>query len=156
MADIFLQFIFVLFLALGVTALPQPEGNGRLVCPTNQTSLPQIDCNATARAQAILVKRQEFLYGPSLIGNASFFPTGNLAQTMIDTAIGQFEQDETVLAPEIDSDLALAEAAVFTVSYGEELSDSPLTYPPEWRLEHPCRLFWRPLQWPMEDLCSWR
>lgn len=114
------QFMFVLVLALGIAvqgaALPT-HGEIRQGCvPTNQTNIPQNECNATARAQAILVKRQGYLYGPSLIGDASFFPTGNLADVMIQTAIAQFEQDETVLTYEINSDLALAEAAVFAVS----------------------------------------
>jgi hypothetical protein len=111
-------FGLVLILGVAVQAEALPfYGESRSPCvPTNQTSIPQNDCNATARAQAILVKREGYLHGPSLIGNASFFPTGSLAAVMIETAISQFEADEGEIEAEITSDLQLADAAVFGVS----------------------------------------
>jgi hypothetical protein len=109
--------MFVQFVTLGISLISvgQVAALFPRTCPTNQASLPQNDCNATARAAAILIKRQNLMNGPSLIGDASFFPTGPLANTMIQTAIGQFEGDEAPLSAEIQSDLQLAGAAVATV-----------------------------------------
>ena len=39
-------------------------------------SLPMFDPNQTARIAEITENRKGFIYGPSLIGNSSFFPIG--------------------------------------------------------------------------------
>jgi hypothetical protein len=62
------------------------------------------------------MKRQNLMYIPSLIGDASFFPTGTLADKMIQTGIGQFEADGCVLNVEVQSDLQFDSAAVGAVS----------------------------------------
>jgi hypothetical protein len=153
-----LLLAFNLGTTVQAAALPVLDecGKVRQPCvPSNQTTIPQNDCNSTARAEAILVKRQGYLYGPSLLGNASFFPTGSLADVLIENDIALFEQDEGQLNALIASDFQLAEGAVIAVCFPIRSSISPLTCI-EWRLEDPRGLCYRPLQWPMEEFYSRR
>jgi hypothetical protein len=46
-------------------------------------SLPGSDDEPTVRAQAIEIKRQTFLYGPSPAGGGPFFPTGSLGNATV-------------------------------------------------------------------------
>ena len=115
MGNIFLQLAFLMLILLAtvysVTAV-DPRAAGL----SNLTSLPQHDSDPTARSQAILVKRQGYLYGPSLIGNSSFFISGNLGVARMDADIVQFSIDEDYVNGTVSQDLLLVEGAVGAVS----------------------------------------
>ena len=55
-----------------------PEGT-----PDNGFLLPMFDTEVHSRAEEIRFNREGFLYGPSLLGNASVFPTGALGEAMV-------------------------------------------------------------------------
>jgi hypothetical protein len=63
--------------ANAATVRLQPRDNGTLA------SLPQYDSNPAARAAAVAAKKAGYLYGPSLIGNASFYPSGTLGNARV-------------------------------------------------------------------------
>ena len=46
--------------------------------------LPVFDHNLTERTEEIEVNREGYVYGPALLGNTSFFPTGVLGDAMVD------------------------------------------------------------------------
>ncbi len=79
-----------------------------------EASLPQFS-NSTARADAIAIKRQGWLYGPSLLGDASFFPTGALGGSRITSDIVQFRVDSAYITAASDTDLALVQQAIAAV-----------------------------------------
>ena len=62
------------------------------------------------------MKHQNLMYIPSLIGDASSFSTGTLADTMVQTGIGQFEADRGALNVEVQSDLQFASTAIAAVN----------------------------------------
>ncbi|OCL06344.1 Lipoxygenase [Glonium stellatum] len=81
---------------------------------TNQTSLPQFDHNPGERANAILVKRRGYLYGPSKMGNASFFPTGNLGDAMVANDLSLFTATQEAVQSDINTDAVAVQVAVET------------------------------------------
>lgn len=71
----------VLGLALQVAAVPSGSRNLQRRNGTEPYSLPTLDANASERKAAIQVKADTFLYGPSVAGNTSFWPTGSLGNS---------------------------------------------------------------------------
>lgn len=80
-----------------------------------EASLPQFS-DITARLEAISIKRQGWLYGPSLLGNASFFPTGSLGTARMQADMGSFSLDSAYVAPRAQADLLAVQQAVADVS----------------------------------------
>ncbi|KAH7346897.1 putative arachidonate 5-lipoxygenase [Rhexocercosporidium sp. MPI-PUGE-AT-0058] len=76
-----------------------------------EASLPQFS-NITARLEAISIKRQGWLYGPSLLGNASFFPTGSLGIARMQSDMGLFALDSAYVGPRAQADLLAVQQAV--------------------------------------------
>ena len=66
--------------------------NGSAV--TNGTYvLPMFDPNPAARATEIQKNRAGYLYGPSLIGNSSFFLTGPLGDQLVQAEVALWNKD---------------------------------------------------------------
>jgi len=78
-------------------------------------SLPQF-ANITARIEAISIKREGWLYGPSILGNASFFPTGALGTARMQADMALFSAESAYIGPKAQADLAAVQAAVIAVS----------------------------------------
>ncbi|KAK0103807.1 hypothetical protein ONS95_005806 [Cadophora gregata] len=78
-------------------------------------SLPQFS-NSTARLEAINTKREGWLYGPSLLGNASFFPTGSLGTARMQTDMALFAAESAYISPKAQADLAAVQSAVLARS----------------------------------------
>ncbi|KAH9217134.1 lipoxygenase [Leptodontidium sp. 2 PMI_412] len=76
-----------------------------------EASLPQFS-NITARLEAISIKRQGWLYGPSLLGNASFFPTGSLGIARMQSDMGLFAIDNAYISSREQADLLAVQQAV--------------------------------------------
>ena len=74
------------------------------------------DPNSAARAQAISDKRAGFLYGPSILGNTSFFPTGPLGDAMVQRDVAQLNADSAVVATAAEADAALVVQALQKVT----------------------------------------
>ncbi|KAI9046752.1 hypothetical protein LZ554_009490 [Drepanopeziza brunnea f. sp. 'monogermtubi'] len=65
-----------------------------------------------ARADGIREKAAGWLYGPSLIGNASFFPTGALAQKRIQSDLELFKVDSDFMASALEADTRQVQQAI--------------------------------------------
>src|SRR6187402_2184980 len=108
------QATALVLIALGATA--NAAAVPLLSPATKAATLPQFD-NTTSRAAAIRVKREGYLYGPSLLGNSSFFPTGSLAAVRIQADVAQFEVDSTLVTANSDKDLAAVQETITAVSH---------------------------------------
>ena len=84
---------------LGVVAL-SALARGQTQSQTNSSTvgngtyvLPMFDPNPAARATELVKNRAGYLYGPSLIGNSSFFLTGELGDQLVQSDIALWNQD---------------------------------------------------------------
>lgn len=75
-------------------------------------SLPIDDLNAIARAQAIQLKRQTFLYGPGPDHNVTVYPSGLLGNAMVLSELTTFQQEATSHKERVDKDIATVTTAV--------------------------------------------
>lgn len=64
------------------------------------------------RALEIERKRQGYLYGPSLLGNTSYFPTGILGDAMVQQHIDEWSQDASSINGVVDEEAKAAAAAL--------------------------------------------
>lgn len=105
-----------LICALGVftivSALPE------VLKPTVNASyvLPQSDPFPLLREGEVAAEKAGYQYGPSLLGNTSFFPTGPLGGLKVASDIAVFTKDAAYITIAIEKETPLAEEAVITVS----------------------------------------
>ena len=71
-------------------------------------SLPLYDGALSSRVAEIELKRQGFLYGPSLLGNTSYFPTGPLGSAMAQQHVDQWLQDAKWLTRTVEAESVAA------------------------------------------------
>jgi hypothetical protein len=119
-AMVFSQILLIGALSLrSVVSASPPSVNSRSTVstciPTPQASLPKDDCDPATRAAAIETKREGFLYGPSLIGDASFFPAGPLGNATVNADLVPFLADQGAQEAACVSDAVLATTAVSKV-----------------------------------------
>jgi hypothetical protein len=88
-------------LGIASLALAQPNTNTSTVY-----SLPANDLASSIRQQQIAINRAGYLYGPSPLGNTSFFLTGVLGDTLVlsDVAVfgAEYEVFTTLIAMDVD------------------------------------------------------
>jgi len=123
------------FGALTVSAAVLPRQNEDLL-----SSLPQYDNDPASRAAAIevsschqlscftylfesmglilklQVKREGYLYGPSLMGDAAFFPTGVLGNALMAADYAPFFADHAPITQKVIADHQIASASINAVS----------------------------------------
>ncbi|KAH8600906.1 lipoxygenase [Bisporella sp. PMI_857] len=87
-------------------ALPKRQANASLA------TLPQYDDDPVSRAASVEVKRAGFLYGPSLMGDAAFFPTGSLGTTTVNRDFALFYADHAPSTQRAILDHRTASAAI--------------------------------------------
>jgi arachidonate 15-lipoxygenase (second type)/8-lipoxygenase (S-type) len=78
-------------------------------------SLPMTNSNATVRAVAILDKREGFLYGPSICGNVSYWPTGSLGNSTTESDFTTFTVDSQYIQAAIKVDETTAAETITAV-----------------------------------------
>ena len=88
----------------------RPPDDGR-----TRFSLPLYDGALSSRVAEIELKRQGFLYGPSLLGNTSYFPTGPLGRAMAQQHVDQWLQDAQWLTSTVDAESVAATAELTRV-----------------------------------------
>ena len=84
-------------------------GNGTYV-------LPMFDPNPAARAAELANNRAGYLYGPSLIGNSSFFLTGQLGDQLVQSDIALWEQDAAPVNAAVQAEVTPVFQSVGVVS----------------------------------------
>jgi len=101
-------------------------------------TLPQADKDKSARAKEVAASRVGFVYGPSLIGQAAFFPNGTLgnARTKADYALWML--DRAVIDAAVQSDAALTGQAIAANGGLKSLDDyARVLYQNEWKKSNP-------------------
>lgn len=88
--------------------LPGDEGN--------HYSLPMFDAKPWERLSEIHLARQGYLYGPSLLGNTSAFPTGILGDAMVARDRARWFKDVEYVTENVYPELEKAATALFRVS----------------------------------------
>ena len=88
---------------------------------TSQASLPQNDPNRDSRAKEVSTRREGYVYGPSLIGEASFFLNGTLGNERVNQDLALWDNDRKQIESEIKKDLPAVSAAISAVSSQELL-----------------------------------
>jgi len=84
---------------------------------SNDTAIiPQNDPNPKARATAIATKRAGFLYGPSLIGDASPYPDGPLGKQRVQQDMDLWGLDRAIIDKAVGADAQACGAAIAAVS----------------------------------------
>ena len=71
-------------------------------------TLPIEENSPSMRAKEIEQKRQGYLYGPSLLGNTSWFPTGILGKAMVQQHMDQWLQDASWLTNVVEEEVKAA------------------------------------------------
>lgn len=112
-----LSFLSVVLVGLSVDVAAIPGARSQLYRRAdNDTvepySLPESDDEPAVRAQAIEIKRQTFLYGPSPVGGGPFFPTGSLGNATVYRDVVQDGQVLLAVGQKVAADEAAAFAAI--------------------------------------------
>ena len=102
---------FVLGLVAIAQARPQPQTTGTnhvngSITGNGSYVLPLYDPNPAARAAELERNRAGFLYGPSLIGNSSFFLTGPLGDQLVQSDIDLWNSDAGPVRSTIQAEAA--------------------------------------------------
>lgn len=74
------------------------------------------DDGASAREEQIALARSEFLYGPSPLGNLSFYPTGPLGNATVTGDVLEFFNEANSFGPLLQVDAQRAVAKIQTAS----------------------------------------
>ena len=83
------------------------------------------DPNPAARAAEIAKNRDGYLYGPSLIGNSSFFLTGHLGDQLVRSEISQWYQTAAPARAAVQADAATVLETLSAVSQCLSLINTP-------------------------------
>ena len=87
--------------------------------PPQKLCLPIEDPAPVPRGREIEEKRRGFLYGPSLLGNSSFFPSGILGNAMAQQHQNEWYTDAAWLAESVNGE---AKAAMLAITQVRQLS----------------------------------
>ena len=117
----FTSFLIGLFSCSGlVLGLPPLVSNPSLLSPKYvgaQYTLPQFDPNPSQRLNEVATNRAGFLYGPPLIGNSSFFPTGNLGGARVTEDVAAFVTNAAYINLSIEAERGAVVQKVTQVLY---------------------------------------
>jgi hypothetical protein len=80
-------------------------------------TIPQSDPDPKARAAAVAERAAGFIYGPSLIGEAAFFPNGTLGNKRTQDDMDLWAKDREMIDGLIAKDVASIQAALQAVSF---------------------------------------
>lgn len=78
--------------------------------------LPQFDPNPTQRGQEVALNHAGYLYGPSLIGNSSYFPAGRLGAQRVAADVVAFRQNAAFITESIEAERGAVEARIIQVN----------------------------------------
>ncbi|KAL9586053.1 MAG: hypothetical protein Q9212_001143 [Teloschistes hypoglaucus] len=128
----------MIFCALGALAVAHAlPGYSRANLPNASYALPQSDPNPAQRAAEIATERAGYLYGPSLIGNNSFFPTGTLGSQRVAADIAVFTANASYITKSIEEESGPVEQVVTAAGGFKSLSSYELLYKDQWKLSNP-------------------
>lgn len=123
-------FLVLCTLSLTVTASEQPSGfstvralpsstpseNNKPGSGSSKACIPQLDPDKKARAARVAARDAGFIYGPSLIGQAAFFPNGTLGNARTASDMALWGVDREIIDDDITADVAQIQTAITSVS----------------------------------------
>ncbi|GAP93054.1 putative manganese lipoxygenase [Rosellinia necatrix] len=101
--------------------------------PEQRFLLPIEDPDPFSRRREVEYRRAGFLYGPSLLGNSSYFPTGILGDAIVQQHQEQWYKNAGWLVETVGGETAAALAAVERAGGIKTLSDYHLLYDGQWQ-----------------------
>lgn len=104
-------------LALATRASNPSKADARQVTSdTTSATIPQDDPDPEKRATGVAARNEGFVYGPSLIGEAAFFPNGTLgnARTAADMELWGVDREE--IDKRVGADVEAIQVAIGSVS----------------------------------------
>ena len=117
--------IILLGTLLGVEAAPHSHSYNTLVArhhsgnvtnTTTPASLPEKNAKNHTRADEVAFRRKGFVYGPSLLGEASSFLNGTLGNERVGQDMWLWQQDRNAIESDLAADLGNVTAALQAVS----------------------------------------
>ncbi|OJJ96370.1 hypothetical protein ASPACDRAFT_34675 [Aspergillus aculeatus ATCC 16872] len=99
---------------------------------SHRYSLPMFDLQPWERVDEIHLARQGYLYGPPLLGNTSFFPTGVLGDAMVARDRAQWFKDVEYVTDNVYSELQKAAGTLMKAGGIQSLTDYELLYKDQW------------------------
>lgn len=87
-----------------------------LAAPITDPCIPQLDPNPIARAAAVSARRDGFIYGPSLTGEAAPFPNGTLGNARTKADYDTWSKDRDIIDELIALDVQSLQGAIQTVN----------------------------------------
>lgn len=85
------------------------------VTPVQRLLLPREDLDPFYRRKEVEVRQGGFLYGPSRLGNSSFFPTGVLGDAMVQQHQDKWYEDAAWLVNTVSEEAAAALSTIQSV-----------------------------------------
>lgn len=103
--------------AFGVLTTTYALPGSSRINPSNASYiLPQADPNPSQRAAEVAAEKAGYLYGSSLLGNASFFPAGDLGQKRVAADVALFVKNASYITESIEKEVGPVEQIVTAVS----------------------------------------
>ncbi|KAH8103496.1 lipoxygenase [Cristinia sonorae] len=139
-------FVVLVALALSVSAFPFTSPSAphlstsvaRRQDNTTLAKLPQYDPNRKARAAAVAVRNEGFIYGPSLIGEAAFFPNGTLGNARTAHDMDVWTLDREMIDVFVAQDVQAVSAAIAANGGLKSLDDyAKVLYEGQWVNSNP-------------------
>ena len=90
--------------ALHVLGLAISPPSSQLSASGPGYSLPQQDPDPALRTLEVSLNRAGYLYGPPLIGNSSYFPTGKLGSRRVVADVSAFKQNAAFITKAIEEE----------------------------------------------------
>ena len=85
--------------------------------------LPQNDSNPSERKAAVAYRNANFIYGPSLIGEAAPFPNGTLGNARTKSDMDLYAPDRANIDARVAKDAQAIQAAIVKVSHDMSYSN---------------------------------
>jgi hypothetical protein len=100
--------------------------------------LPQNDPDPSGRAAAVAVRYAGFIYGPSLIGQAAFFPNGTLGNARVADDMALWGVDRAIIDADVQEDVVAVVGAIQRNGGLNSLQDYiSVLYHDEWNNSNP-------------------
>ncbi|KAI3318403.1 Lipoxygenase [Xylariaceae sp. AK1471] len=104
-----------------------------LTPPIQRFLLPVEDPDPSSRRKEVKYRQAGFLYGPSLLGNSSFFPSGPLGDALVQQHQDQWYKDAGWLVRTVEEEIVASLAAIESAGGIKKLSDYHILYDGQWQ-----------------------
>ncbi|KAH8096629.1 lipoxygenase [Cristinia sonorae] len=129
---------FLLFVSLALSVTAFPKQHLRRQDATLPATVPRKDPNPKARAAAVAARDEGFIYGPSLIGQAAFFPNGTLGNARTQHDMDLWAIDRATIDGFVAKDVEAVSAALAANGGLKTIDDyAKVLYEGQWKNSNP-------------------